>query len=645
MDFRRLTLKDWLVYGGELTLNFPAFQPGSNLIVIHGRNGYGKTSLMRALQFVFHGGVNRDDLADSWNEHARAKRQGRLEVSLDFVNHSRTGRIVRYVDFEPRGSASRPTLGVKLFLNDHEELDQVEDKIQQLIPRDCGQFVFFDGAEITRYARKQHEDGVREAIEQVLGIPAVRNLRTDLTRLISVLEDEQQDMLRAKGMADNLLERLQDLRSEEASTRERRTHFTEQRKAISETLDKLDKESGELHAIDAERKRLDDTRRRKADYEERRKTIEANIEQAVSQAPLLLVIDPLTHIIQDMEVKMGTPSRSVRAEHLKVALEELLSHDDCFCGKALDDQAVDVIRTHIAKLDGQITTNVRERGPNITELGSLKSTLKRLRSSQLDGKALVENRARLLDSIEEIEQDIADLEQHLRGHDVVEIRELYQQIGTYKSQSAELDEKIRALESNLDSNLQEQKDVQRQIDEMTIEDQRGTQVTRILGITRKLLSAVNEMVDDLVEGKRVEIERRASEIFHQITNKPQEYAHIRVKPDYSLEVVRVDGSAVENDRLSAGEKEVLAYSFITALNLTGENPVPFVMDTPFGHLDAGHREGLLKSLPNLGVQVLLLATDRDLPAAERDAISSTIAEEYVIKRNQLEARSYFEGAP
>ena len=152
------------------------------------------------------------------------------------------------------------------------------------------------------------------------------------------------------------------------------------------------------------------------------------------------------------------------------------------------------------------------------------------------------------------------------------------------------------------------------------------------------------MVERLVEDKRSAIEEKATEVFQGITNKPQEYDRVRVKSDYTLEVVRKDGSTVQNTQLSAGEKEVIAYSFMTALNLSSVDPAPFVMDTPFGHLDSGHRKGLLRSLATLEVQAILLATDRDLPTQERDAIDTSIAKEFVLRRDQLAALTTIEEA-
>jgi DNA sulfur modification protein DndD len=216
---------------------------------------------------------------------------------------------------------------------------------------------------------------------------------------------------------------------------------------------------------------------------------------------------------------------------------------------------------------------------------------------------------------------------------------LQRQLG---EQASTLRNEIENLEANIERTTKEIEEKQRELDAVSAETEEGRRVTETLQTSRRLGSAVDEFVERLVKEKRESIQESASQIFRDITNKPEEYAGINVNEDYSLSVYRHDGSVVENDRLSAGEKEVLAYSFITALNLSSPNPAPFVMDTPFGHLDSQHRDRLLQSLPRLDVQVFLLATDRDLPEHERDRIDQYIADEFVIERNQQEARSTIE---
>ena len=52
-QFRRLTLQNWLVYGDQTNLDFAMPEDDQNLIVFYGRNGFGKTSLLKALQSFF----------------------------------------------------------------------------------------------------------------------------------------------------------------------------------------------------------------------------------------------------------------------------------------------------------------------------------------------------------------------------------------------------------------------------------------------------------------------------------------------------------------------------------------------------------------------------------------------------------------
>ena len=80
---QKLKLKDWLVYGGRTDLSFPDFELGRNLIVFNGSNGYGKTSLLQALFYVFRNGISKSELKEYyWNHQAKAAGEGSLEVEI-----------------------------------------------------------------------------------------------------------------------------------------------------------------------------------------------------------------------------------------------------------------------------------------------------------------------------------------------------------------------------------------------------------------------------------------------------------------------------------------------------------------------------------------------------------------------------------
>jgi DNA sulfur modification protein DndD len=480
----------------------------------------------------------------------------------------------------------------------------------------------------------------------MLGIPAIRNLGHDLGNLTDKLEDKQAEINLAEGKSQELIEEIDDLKSERQNYLEQKTDKKDKLESIEQSAQELEKETAELSKIEAEQEQLKEKRERLRDYEDRRKEKKEQIDRFLSNAAMHMLKEPLTQIVQEGKAQQdGSPSRRRTYAQQKDFLESLLDDDNCVCGRPMNEDAESRIHNEIERLSGlveQMKGSSSEGLFTFAELSSLSARVETLKNQDINGEELFDSLSAIDDRIEEIETDIRRLERELEGHEDTDVREnmrLQRQLG---EQASTLRNEIENLEANIERTTKEIEEKQRELDAVSAETEEGRRVTETLQTSRRLGSAVDEFVERLVKEKRESIQESASQIFRDITNKPEEYAGINVNEDYSLSVYRHDGSVVENDRLSAGEKEVLAYSFITALNLSSPNPAPFVMDTPFGHLDSQHRDRLLQSLPRLDVQVFLLATDRDLPEHERDRIDQYIADEFVIERNQQEARSTIE---
>jgi len=648
--FKSLRVKDWLAYGGATELEFSDILGGQNIVAIYGQNGYGKTSLLRALGFLFHDQLSREEYFEHWHDRAQKEERGSIEVALEFTYQDQLFKLIREVEFKPwSGNTTAATDSLKLInAATGEPEDQAQEKIDLMIPEKSQQFVFFDGAEITRYAQKQHEEGVRDAIERVLGIPAIRNLGHDLGKLIGDLEDKQEELGLLQDESQELVQEIDDLENELQSYKEQKADKEEKLNSLKQSADELEKETAQLAAIESEQKQLEEKRKRLRDYEDRRKEITQQIDTLLEQAPLHMLEGPLSQIVQEGQAQYGngSGSRSGSYRQQKKLIESLLDGENCLCGRSIDDAAEDHLQEEVERLselldrtkDGQ-----SDRMFTFAELSTLSAKLEQIRSQEQDGEELMDRRAAIDDKIEEIETDIRKLERELEGHEDMDVREnmrlqrqLAEQASTLKKDIEEgLDENIERVSNELQKK-------RRRLDAVTSWTEEGKRVTDTLTTARGLNGAVDEFIDRLVNEKHTSIQETATDIFNNITNKPDEYAGIHVKDDYTLEVYRHDGTTVENAKLSAGEKEVLAYSFITALNLSSPNPAPFVMDTPFGHLDSQHRDRLLQSLHQLDVQVFLLATDRDLPPSEREQLQNHIADEFVIRRDQDKACSFIE---
>lgn len=639
--FKRLYLKNWLVYQEE-DIKFSDFRDGQNLFVFNGMNGFGKTSLLKALQYVFHGDFSRDDAYRHWNDNAKKTSEGEMIVSLEFSYDDRMCKLTRRGEFASWGNTFKYTpLPAELIIDGNNQEAQVKDVIEQIIPKECQQFIFFDGAEITRYAQRQHESGVREAIEQILGIPAVRNLRDDLEKLVEEIEDEQAEIVRQSGEQLNLLEQKQECEDLIKEYEETKNDIQERYRSIQSMLGKLQKEEIEIQALESDTKLLREKEERVADYEDQRGEIDDQIQKLLIDAPLFMMRQTLSQIVAEEEAKQSVSIKRIPTTERKRIIEEILDEGVCICGRETDEEITHLLESMLAKFETASSNN--NSNLSRSEINTLTRVIDNVTSNATNGEKLLGMRATIGTKIVELETDIGELKTKLEGHENASISDLYRHRNGLEQQRDDARDELRTYQENIDLKQKQLNEIQKDLDLITVSDSAGEGIMKTLIKARSLYKAVSQYVDELIELKRLEIQNLASEIMLAITNKPDEYAGIHVKEDYTLQVYRHDESIVDNERLSAGEKEVLAYSFITALNLSSSNPAPFVMDTPFGHLDSGHRQGLLDSLPRLGVQVFLLATDRDLPYEERDRIQGSIAQEFVLERDQTDALTHIRG--
>jgi len=644
--FKKLTLNNWRCYEGTITLDFPEIGPEKNLIVVNGINGFGKTSLLKSLKFLFHGS-GKDEILEAWNEASRNRGEKNLSVSMEFMHDGSLCKIIREVEFKTRGNTALGSEKLTLIMNGNER-DQAADKIAQWLPTDVQQFVFFDGAEISRYAKKQHDQGVKDAIERVLGIPAIRNLRTDLERFVEKLEEEQETLLGVGGKSQSLREEIDDLEALDQKYKEDKNTFLEQKSGIEETLSDLEKEATKIEVIEVERKGLLDKKARRADLQTQLSEIENQISQYIRNAPLYLLLPKLRGIETKFKAKVQIPPRQDKWEKLEVVLKELIERDEnCLCGREIDDESERHLKEELSTVHStleqmKVQSGIPGKSEIMGKLIAVSQIISRFGDGLSGGNQAMGKRASLNLRLDEIEKDINDINAKLEGHELVEIQELFRQKADLKSRLEEVHEKLGSLKENMQKNADDLRDKKRGLDQITINMEQGKILVKKLDIARRSLAAIEALLERAIKEKREQIEHLATDVFTSITNKPDEYSRVRVKEDYTLDVIRKDGTSIDNTKLSSGEKEVLAYSFITALNRSSITPVPFVMDTPFGHLDGIHREKLLKNLPGLEVQVFLLATDRDLPLNERDKIDASLAGEFEIKRDQAAARSYIE---
>lgn len=657
--FLRLTLRDWLVYEGEVGIDFGPPQDGHNIWVVYGLNGYGKTSLLRAIQWLFHGQMPDRHIRSCFNHHAVRARRNELSVSAEFTYNGQHYHLIRRAEASINNGevVGYPKEAVELAIDQEVQQAGIVDKIGQILPKECQQFFFFDGLEIEKYATDVHTDETREAIETVLGVPEVRNLSEDLDKLSRDLERERDQLLYDQSAYQELREQKEEAAVELEATRDTVRNLKSQYDNLQEQIDKLEERANALERVQDEITFLRDLRRRKADLTERLDNYDAELQGYLNVVTQRLVLPLLKEQLDRLQTQVRkaerTGERLTHAQAQTDLIRDLLNDTLCVCGRELDKGARHFLEKRLKELEDQVASSRRlqERVGSysvaLTELKNLESRIRYIEGLADPGviqRALL-TKYKLQVEREEIEQEITMREEKLKGSEDADVGQVFTTLGEKKQNLADLKERIKNAEGEIkkaEKILDERQDALNDA-ARAIDDKR--RVVDALQLTRHAHTVAREMVERMLQLRRDTIEKHMTDVFRMVTNKKQEYDSIELAEDFAPCIVTHSGQMMKRNELSAGEKEVIAFSFIAGLNQSTQTNAPLVMDTPFGHLDVSHRNGLLEALPKLSCQIVLLATDRDLPEKELPNLAYCLGGRLDIIRDEVGEKSRIETTP
>ena len=175
----------------------------------------------------------------------------------------------------------------------------------------------------------------------------------------------------------------------------------------------------------------------------------------------------------------------------------------------------------------------------------------------------------------------------------------------------------------------------RQIERTVDGDFERDAVSRLLHHPMRVRETLDKFHMALVGRNVRRIEQLVLESYRRLLRKKRLVSDLRIDPKtYALELHAADGRILSPDRLSAGERQLLALSVLWALARASGRPLPTVIDTPLGRLDSSHRSHLVERyFPYASHQVLLLSTDREVDGAFYKHLKRWIGHEYRLEHD------------
>jgi len=642
---RSISLTDFGPFKGDQRIEFPG---ESGVSIIYGENMRGKSNLLNAIRYALFGKViTRGDrqiaLHQIGNWETAAEGKYGFKVVLAFEYEGAKYELTR--EHKPRSGITTPEADLdyqqESFLRKDGDVlgpDQGNAELARIMPETVSRFFLFDGELLQQYEellRNESEMGrnIKEAIERILGVPVLTNGRADLGELL-------RDAQKREGKAAQKNQRTQSLGNQHEALLKRRDGMQEETDRLKKTLDRVraDKASKEdlLRKTEQTKALLDDRARvqeeiaaaelRIKEKDERRKDLLTITWKGLLNSRIRATRDVLEKELQDSR---DVYQRALVSADMAEKLTKALDDGECStCGQGLSEPA----RQRIAAVTSEaLPKGAREQIES--HIGRLENRIAALRQSEAASNADVLQE--IQDSIDDLRADKATAEDRLgeikeqtKDLDETEVRKLYVEYDKTGAEIGVLQEGIKKQEEALQVINDQINKVETEMAKFADADLDTERARRDLCDTLRELFA--GAVDAYRERLRDKVEKDATLLFLELTSEP-EYKGLTINTSYGLTIVHQDGQAIPVR--SAGAEHIVALSLMGALQRNAPLRGPIVMDSPFGRLDDEHTTKVVKALPGMADQVMLLVYESELdPKQARSDLAGKLRKEYRIAR-------------
>ena len=164
---------------------------------------------------------------------------------------------------------------------------------------------------------------------------------------------------------------------------------------------------------------------------------------------------------------------------------------------------------------------------------------------------------------------------------------------------------------------------------------------RILKHSVKVRGTLETFRTLVVKRHTTNMESLMLESFQKLLRKVGLVTGLSISPvTFEATLTGRDGKPLPFDRLSAGERQLLATSMLWGLARASGRPIPTIIDTPLGRLDSAHRGHLIERyFPSASHQVLLLSTDEEIVGEYLDDLRPMITRSYLLDHDEVAGRT------
>ncbi|MCL2927964.1 MAG: DNA sulfur modification protein DndD [Trichodesmium sp. St16_bin4-tuft] len=644
MIFLELVLQNFGPYFGKQTINLrPTLSDRPcPIILFGGMNGGGKTTLLDAIRLALYGHRAQcstrgnltygDFLSQCVNRNTPPTEKTRIELAFEHIQDDQIVeyRIVRTWEKNPKDG--KDTLGI---LDgewpDYYLANTWDEYIENLLPLGISNLFLFDGEQVKELAELETPPPlVVDAIQSLLGLELAERLAADLdilvtrkkkqlakTKEIANLEEIEQKINQQKTDLEVIKNKKSDLEKKLKKSQEK------QKKAMRKFVSEGGKIAAERSQLEQE---LKDT---ELDVDNARQEM---VELAGGALPLAL-ISPL------LEQASSQGDLEILRHEAEIALDAFQERDKRLLNY-LDNLSISTDK--ISKIEEFLNQE------NLTLKDDINQVNEPWLSADEETLILLENllRYEIEDSLKSARESLTRLKDFEVEIDILEKQlaaaappEAYEILATtlQESQTELARAEVAYENSKRDSKKLEDAITQTKKELLSYTDEtiERHNIQHIINSSAKVKQTLQLFKHKLTLKKLNKLEIEVTECFRYLLHKSDLVHRVAIDTDnFTLFLYNNQGQLVPKNRISAGEKQLLAISFLWGLARVSGRRLPVAIDTPLGRLDSSHRQNLVERyFPAASHQVILFSTDTEISKSEVENLRNleAIANEYLLK--------------
>lgn len=643
MIVKSMTIENFRPYKGPLSIDFARGE--KNVTIIQGRNDMGKTSFINAFTWCLYGKEPfRDEgIEGRCNQLAldEVNIKDEVDVKVEMFMEDSSGRNIRIIRkqtfIKTSDMASRSKNNSELIIYRDDGLNEVKienpDKyIKNNLPESLQEYFMFTGEKLTQFFKKDQEL-VKKGVYTLYQLDLLENINIQAKKWETYFSNKFRKINpKLSELKNELSQIIEDEQNDKILLRQNREHIKTLEVEIKTLYMEIGSSGADANEIRKDIENLNDEKRSlKYDLE--------GIQKEYSS----LISDNFSHImaydlLKNLEKWAEFEEKSENEKDIPFVisdLKKLLKNKECVCGASLEKHTNQY--KHIEHLIEYLEETSNESGLKIENiiaelLNVSGNVLARYPTNfSVDLSAKKQKIREVRQDIKTKEIKIEGLKTRLDNLDIDAIDELNKEINEKQKLIKTLTEDNTILTENLKTYPIMINELNNLISQAIEDEGVKDNISDKMDFCEEIKLISNKIHDELAVNIYQTLSKVVTDEYNTIHWKP-DYKKIIVDQDFKVLVEKSRGNIVSATDPSTGSRNVLALTFMAALNSLSGFVLPQIIDTPIASLDLEMRSEVAKALPRYmeGKQMILLVMNSEYAGEFKTNIKKFVGYQYIL---------------